>query len=233
MRRVTLDAPYDRLAPIDRDLIAPAHGLATAVRDILEEAILDGRLGAGTRLNADALAARFGLSHIPVREALRALAADGWIDVRHRASASVCQRSERELIDIFEARLLLEAESARLAALRRTPEQVDALDAVLEQQRSTTVPVEVARLNAAFHVLVAESSQNQMHARFVQVLAKRARFYFSDVVTLRRDTSIEDHAALVHALRRRDPDAAAEIARQHVSDTCDSVLESLRHDHRA
>lgn len=221
------ESGLDTFARVARPVPADGGDLASTLRELVEEAILDGRLAAGTRVNATALAVRLGVSHIPVREALRALGADGWIDFRPNAGAFVRQRSEHELIDLFETRLILEVESARLAADRRSSDQVDALDALLELQASATEPTALARLNARFHVLVAECSQNDVHAEFVRVLAMRTRFYFIGVVSIRRQPSISDHSALVDALRRRDADASAEIARAHITETYARVLDSL------
>lgn len=223
----TIDVAYSDIPAIEFRLNDGNGSLADAVRDLLQEAILDGRLAPGSRVNVNALAARLGLSHIPIREALRALGADGWIEFRPHTGAFVCERNERELIDVFETRLVLEAETARLAAARRSPAQLDALEALLTHQRAATDVIEIARLNADFHVSVARCSQNEVHARFVRLLAMRARFYFTGVVVVRREASVRDHEALVDALRRRDEDGAAAIAREHVAATRQDVLQTL------
>ncbi|MER7279262.1 GntR family transcriptional regulator [Dactylosporangium sp. NPDC000244] len=198
------------------------------VRQVLQEAILESVLPPGAHLNADSLAKQLGVSHIPVREALRSLAADGWIEQRPHAGAFVRERSEHELADLFETRQLLESQSAALAAERRGPAQLAALDAMLAEQAATGDPVELARINARFHVLVAECSQNELMSGFVRVLSLRARFYFSTVAPHRAVSSLREHTALVDAIRRRDAAEAARIARAHVRSTGDDVLKTLK-----
>jgi DNA-binding GntR family transcriptional regulator len=198
------------------------------VRDVLQEAILEGVLRPSTHLNAESLAKQLGVSHIPVREALRSLAADGWIELRPHLGGFVRARSEQELVDLFEMRLLLESQAAAVAAERRGVDQLAELERILSVQAATTDPVALARVNAHFHITVAECSQNQLLAGFVRGLSMRARFYFSTVAPHRRDSSLREHTALVNALRRRDATEAARIARTHVDSTRADVLNALR-----
>lgn len=211
------------LAPLNR--MQRAGRTAPHVRDLLEEAILQGVLLPGAHLNADGLAKQLGISHIPVREALRALGVDGWIEFRPHQGAFVRGRSEQELADLFESRTFLEAQVATLAAERRTGEQLAILDDILGRQRQSTDPIELARINAEFHSAMADCSQNNLMAGFVRTLSMRARFYFSTVPPQRQDTSRRQHEALVDAIRRRDSAAAGQLARDHVAAT--------RHDVRA
>jgi DNA-binding GntR family transcriptional regulator len=197
------------------------------VRDLLQEAILAGELPPGTHLNAEGLAKQLGVSHIPVREALRTLAADGWTDYRPHLGAYVRARTESELADLFETRLEVEARTAALAAERRTADQLAALDEILARQAATAEPIELARINAEFHTVVAACSQNQVLARFVAALALRARFYFATVAPDRRERSLCDHQAIVDALRRRDAVEAERIARAHVASTRVDVQRTL------
>lgn len=198
------------------------------VHDLLKEAILAGLLPPGTHLNAEGLAKRLGVSHIPVREALRFLEADGWIDYRRHLGAYVRARTEHELADLFEARYEVEGRTAALAAERRTPEQLGELDEILARQAGTDDPLELARLNAEFHIAVAGCSQNHLLVGFVRSLSMRARFYFSTVAPARRASSLCEHEAIVSALRARDSATAQRIAQSHVADTRRNLSAVLR-----
>lgn len=197
------------------------------VRDMLAEAILTGVLPSGTHLNAEAVAKQLGVSHIPVREALRSLGADGWIDYRPHLGAYVRARTEHELADLFEARLELEGRTTALAAERRTADQLAGLDGILARQAAAEDPIALARINAEFHIAVAACSQNELMAGFVRSLSIRARFYFSAVAPDRREESLRDHRAIVEALRRRDGAEAERIGRAHVANTRADVLRTL------
>ncbi len=197
------------------------------VRDMLAEAILTGQLPEGAHLNAEALAKQLGVSHIPVREALRSLGADGWIDYRPHLGAYVRARTEAELADLFEARLETEGRTTALAAERRTAEQLAGLEEILARQAATADPIDLARLNAEFHIAVAACSQNSLMAGFVRALSMRARFYFSTVAPDRRAESLHDHHAIVESLRRRDSTEAERLGRAHVANTRLAVLRTL------
>ncbi|WP_246278707.1 GntR family transcriptional regulator [Phytohabitans rumicis] len=198
---------------------AGAGNTGDRVRDMLAEGILSGLLPPGTHLNADSLAKQIGVSHIPVREALRSLAADGWIDYRPHLGAYVRARTEDELADLFEARLELEGRTTALAAERRTADQLAELDAILTRQAAAEDPLDLARVNAEFHIAVAACSQNEWMTGFVRSLSMRARFYFSTVAPIRKEESLRDHRAIVEALRRRDSAEAERIGRAHVAST--------------
>jgi DNA-binding GntR family transcriptional regulator len=213
------------LPRLERTAVAGKTG--DRVRDTLAEAILSGVLREGEHLNADALAKQLGVSHIPVREALRSLGADGWIDVRPHLGAYVRARTEHELADLFEARLETESRTTGLAAERRTTDQLATLDEILARQAGEDDPLELARINAEFHIAVAACSQNAVLAGFVRSLSMRARFYFSTVAPDRKQASLRDHRAIVEALRRRDSAEAERIGRAHVADTRLDVARTL------
>lgn len=198
-------------------------GVAEQVRAELEEGILAGRLPTGSRINADDYARRLGVSHIPVREALHALAADGWIVHRRHQGAFVREYDPAELADLFETRSHLEGAAAMLAAQRRTSAQLAALDKILARQAGTTDPAELARINAEFHLAVAECAQNALLTGYLRDLTKRVRFYFLPAAATRRGDSLAEHGHILDAIRRREPDLAKKLVQVHVADTRTTV----------
>lgn len=203
-------------------------GTADRVRDLLEEAILAGALAPEQYLNADSLAKQLGVSHIPVREALRSLATAGWVRIRPHQGAFVCARDEQELADLFELRQLLEAQAARLGAQRRTGAQIEELERILAEQERSQEPVEFARRNAEFHTAVAATAQNALLTTTIRGLSMRGRFYFSTVVPQRREDSLREHRLIVDAFRRRDSVEAERVAAEHVASTRLDLLAELR-----
>ncbi|HEY1971172.1 MAG TPA: GntR family transcriptional regulator [Pseudonocardia sp.] len=196
-----------------------ATGAAEQIRADIEEAILSGRLPTGSRVNADHHARRLGVSHIPVREALHALAADGWIVQRRHQGAFVRAYDPVELADLFEARSHLEGSIAVLAAQRRTAAQLAVLEEILVRQAGTTESAELARINAEFHVAVAECAQNTLLVGYLRDLTKRVRFYFLPAAVSRRDDSLAEHRQIVDAIQRRDADLAKDLVLAHIADT--------------
>jgi DNA-binding GntR family transcriptional regulator len=198
-------------------------GVAERVRAEIEESILSGRLPTGSRVNADDHARRLGVSHIPVREALHALAADGWIVHRRHQGAFVREHDPVELADLFETRSHLEGAVAVLAAQRRNSAQLAALEQILARQSGTTDPVQLARINAEFHLAVAECAQNTLLAGYLRDLTKRVRFYFLPVAATRRADSLAEHHQIFDAIRRRDADLTKKLVLAHVADTRTTV----------
>lgn len=204
--------------------------LSDRLYDVLEEAIITGALEAGQRIHADDIAAHYGISRIPVREILRALDSAGWIELRPRHGAYVRERTPEELAELFEVRLILEAEAAALAAKRIGPEDVRRLEEILAAQRVALKAgddAEVARLNTTFHEIVAAAAGNTVLAQLLERLSKRVRFYFATVAHHRGRRSLAEHAKLIDALRRNDAEAAAEVARAHVAATREAVRDLL------
>src|SRR6201999_1561757 len=118
------------------------------VRDLLEEAILEGELKPGERLRAEALAQRFGTSRTPIREALLQLEAQGLVEVEPNRGAVVKAFDAADLRDLYEVRALLEPAAAARAATRISGAQI----AELERLCDDDAPVEEQiASNEAFH----------------------------------------------------------------------------------
>jgi len=194
-------------------------GAAERVRVLLEEEILGGALAPGSRVKADDIARRTGTSHIPVREALRALEADGWVVHRAHEGMSVRPRVLSELVDLFEARALVEPQAAELAAGRRTADDLRELERVLRLQERTSDPADLARLNHDFHVALARASHNSTLASVVESMSKRVRFHYLPTAAARRPDSLADHRELLALVERREGARAADLVRRHVDAT--------------
>ncbi|AFR50871.1 GntR family transcriptional regulator [Gordonia sp. KTR9] len=202
---------------------APVVGATPApadrIRADVEEAILSGRLAPGTRINADELARESGVSHIPVREALRSLEAEGWVVRRHNRGTYVRDRDSAELSDLFEARLIVERKAAWLAAQRRTAAQLDDLVRIVEHQDATTDDAVLSAINCDFHVGLAGCAHNRVLESMVADVNKRVRFYYLPTAARRHDVSVAEHRAILDAVRDRDSERAADLLERHIADT--------------
>jgi DNA-binding GntR family transcriptional regulator len=201
---------------------------AEKVREVLTEAILDGVFAPGSHLNAEALARELGVSHIPVREALRALHTEGWVEFRPHAGAFIRRHVESELVDLFEFRVLVEGHAAALAAQRRTAADLEAMAATLDAQERATEAADLARINARFHAEVAAGAHNAILEDTIRAVGRRARFYFLAVAPGRREESLCEHRGILDAIRRRQSEQAEQLARRHVVCTTEQLLETMR-----
>jgi DNA-binding GntR family transcriptional regulator len=181
-------------------------------------------------MHADKIAAQYGVSRIPVREALRSLHEAGWVDIRPRYGVYVRDRSEQELRDLFEARSVIEAAIARWAAERRSPADVQQLDRVVGQSRAAAErddPSELSRLSSEFYAAMRRAAGNQVMAALSADLEKRARFYFSMVAGDLGADWVAKHERLATLVGAGRSEEAAAESRSHILETGKAVARLL------
>jgi len=193
---------------------------AYATRAIREQ-ILGGERELGSRLNQRTLAQDLGVSVIPVREALGALASEGLVVIYPHRGAYVTTLSEAEFQEIFLLRAVLDPIAAAAATERMTPEVLEALTVILDQTRDATEAGrfdEVHRLNRAFHMGLYEQAQMPILLQTIASLRDRHTVYARVVVEVpdyaRR--SLRDHEAILAACRRGDHDRVARLMKEHI-----------------
>ena len=192
--------------------------LTMRVHDVLEAAIIEGELEPGERIHADSLALRYGMSRIPVREALRSLHEAGWVDIKPRHGVHVRERNAAELAELFEFRAHIEALVARWAAERRTDAELEELAAIVESSRAAPDAPPV-QSSSAFYAKLRQAAHNSVLETSSAALEKRARFYFSTVAHELGEDWMHVHKQLLDLVGKRDGDRAATVAEQHIRDT--------------
>ncbi|WP_375430806.1 GntR family transcriptional regulator [uncultured Friedmanniella sp.] len=229
--RGSLDGPA---APAQAlPLLSGASTLPSMLFDLLEEAIITGMLEPGGRIHADDLATHYGISRIPIREALRSLHEAGWVDIKPRYGVRVRERTEQELTELFEFRALVEGHVARWAAERRTDADLTLLERTVrageKAQRSRDHVAVISSSNSAFYDTLTTAAHNSVLKTTAVGLRKRARFYFSTVEDQLGSDWIEVHRSLAQAVREAQPDHAARIAAAHIVETGAAVRGLLFH----
>ncbi len=202
--------------------VLPAANLPTHVQAVLQEAILNGALAPGERLMVDDVAAHFGVSKIPVREALKGLETDGWVMSQPRRGTYVRPLSRDELRETFEMRRLLEPYSARLAATRRTEAQQEELKDLLAQSAQALKDGDVVRVtavNSQFHSVMASAAGNTMLGESIAKLELQLRRYFVAVDWKQRRESMAQHKAIYEAIRDKDAAQAEQLTLAHIAHT--------------
>jgi DNA-binding GntR family transcriptional regulator len=185
----------------------------------LRTRIIDAQYRPGERLTEDRLASDFGVSRNPVREALRVVEAEGFIELQPRRGAVVATPDERTMRDMFATRAVLEPLGARIAAERATAEELASLRRLLDDARDATNEgdfVRVAELNSALHHAVMEMSGNRWLVQFSTAMYRHVHWVFRLGASVRAVHSWEEHVRLVEALEAHDPARAEEAARDHV-----------------
>jgi DNA-binding GntR family transcriptional regulator len=185
----------------------------------LRQAILSGKLKPGERLVEGRLADELGVSRNPVREAIRALASEGLIEVTARRGAAVATMSEQEARETIEVRALLEGQNARLAARRQDKQIIKRIEAVLNRGTAAVAARrfdQLFDLNQQFHRELAAAGQNTVLGDLLQKLRERTAMLFSPMDPGRQARSWEEHAAILRAIIQGDERAAAALAAEHV-----------------
>jgi DNA-binding GntR family transcriptional regulator len=215
-----MNPPYDPDVSEARLSIGDSHlSLRDQVLVELRRRIIDADYRPGERLTEDRLADDFGVSRNPVREALRVVEAEGFVELQPRRGAIVSTPDTRTMGDMFAARAVLEPLAARLAAERATEAELKELRRLLDRARDATEEgdfVEVADLNTQLHHAVAQMSANRWLVQFSTSMYRHVHWVFRLGAPTRASHSWKEHVRLVEALEARDPDAAELAAADHV-----------------
>lgn len=203
--------------------------LAQQVYAHLRAGILDNTYPPGTALPEEALAAKLNVSRVPVREALRRLSAEGLVEIKPRQGATVTELTSKQFLDAYQVREALEVLALRLAVPKLTEDDLDQLDA-LQQSMQTAAdaeePTDFFVANAEFHgFLVAKADNGDLKAIY-DSLIDRMRRYQRPSLGLRggMTKSIEEHDAILVAIRAGDSEEATHLMAQHIH-VPQSVLE--------
>jgi len=194
--------------------------LRRAVYHEVQRRIVDGRLQQGERIYEDQLAHELDVSRNPVREALQALEAEGFVELEPRRGARVAVISEARANELFEMREALEGMVARLAALRRTSEELLELERVLEAGTAAATSGDVAMLpslNTDFHRVLGAAAHNSMLAETVERMSQLIEWVYTRRITQRGAMSWAEHRRIVEAIAEGDAELAFAEACSHIS----------------
>lgn len=205
--------------------------LRDEIKERIVARILDGTYGPGERVVESAVAAEFGVSQAPVREALRDLEAMRFIESQPHRGARVRAVSTEELSQIYPVRAALEEEAGRAAATRITEAELAALAEELAGMRRAADADDLHALlvhDTRFHEIIVEASGNQVLLDVWRSLRVEAR---SLVSALRGHSDLpaiaELHRPVLQAVQYRDPELAGKEMRAHIEFFGASVLHRM------
>jgi DNA-binding GntR family transcriptional regulator len=200
--------------------------LAKLVRDDMLGLILKGVLIPGQRINEPDVAARLGVSRVPVREALRELESSGLVVARKHAGVFVRQLAAPEIRDLYQMRALLDGFAGRQAAQRSGLENallLRLLDDSIEAMQTAASQHDVQGYygeNLRFHWAIVEAAGNQTLTETYRGIVQK--LHLSRLKNLAQDigmqASITEHADIVDALRQSDPERCNRLLSEHVDD---------------
>jgi len=213
---------------------------ALALSDIqqrLRNDIVAGDLPFGARLVIEDLAMRYGVSHMPIREALRVLHGEGLVVIEHNRGARVRPIYRGFIEDLFDMRCAIEMMLARRAAERRTPAHLDALReaaASLEARVAAGEPSSVPAANRNFHALVNDAAGNPgalpiVESHWLLLAALLKRYGYGDE---RFQRVIDEHQQLIQAIERRDGHSASLLMGAHIEKAKNNLMRRAAEDLR-
>jgi len=210
---------------MDQFVKAPTLGanhspLTELVVSALRERILSGAMPAGERLVEGKLSEELGVSRMPVREALRQLAAEGLVTIEPRRGASVTSFSPQQMRELVEVRATLEGLNAKLAAQRHDSAQIAEMERILEEgARASSSGADDAvmlMMNQRFHDALGSIAANSILQDIMRSLRDRTALLFAPINRNRGPQNWDEHAAILRAVINGDAELAALLATRHV-----------------
>lgn len=233
--------PEPSQSDADSDAGSPAEPAPKQrVQDEIRRDIIFGTLPPGTRVTEAALAAKYGISRVPVREALRALEAEGFVESKPYAGSTVSKIPVDDADDLFFVREALEAATARRAAKRAAAQfaagapsaewwrarkvlaaVLDDGDSVIEQDRLDLLP----ELNIRFHLGVADLSGSASLTALLRQISGKIEWLYATDVNTRGKQSWREHRSIMAAIDAGNAAEAEKLMASHVHQSREGYLD--------
>lgn len=187
----------------------------------LRELILDHKLPPGSRLSVPEIAKLLGVSRTPAREAIAEIVSEGLAVKRANRGAVVVDLTGNDLVEIYLLREVLEGLAARLATLRRTPQQLTVLEEILTAHDRAVKDANIQShfdLDREFHTSILEIAGNERLTTSLGML--RSQIDIAMKTTHKGPGGIalalDEHRSIFHHISNRNPSEAEEAARRHI-----------------
>jgi DNA-binding FadR family transcriptional regulator len=212
-----------------------------AIADQIEALIDQGVFPPGAKLPGEReLAERFGVSRVTVREAAVALQASGRVAIRPGSGVYVLERDRRDpqglpavsAFELTEARLLFESEAAALAAPIISEADLQRLDVLVAAMAGGSPDLTPDEADKEFHLLIASASGNRAIIHTITSLwrmrteLEEVRAAHASICEKDDSSRIDEHGAVLDALKRRDPAGARAAMRQHFNRLIEAMLDA-------
>lgn len=221
-----MDKAVDLKALVREAMSRHRRTLTEIVEEVLRTAITQGILKPGDKLSAEDLAAEFGVSRMPVREALRKLETVGLVVIRPQKGVEVSRLSLDELRELADIRVALECMAVKLALPRLTPAKYEELQEIIEEMNRERDDARIFNLAWDFHVLLYEAANNTQLQEFIaQVRANFDRYLWFYQATF-KDVG-EIHRKLFEVIKRGNAEEAVKAMEEHIRQTEKKVVDMV------
>jgi DNA-binding GntR family transcriptional regulator len=204
--------------------------IADQVAELLRQRILSGQLKGGQPIRQEHLASELGVSRIPLREALKQLAAEGFVTIASHKGAVVAELSIQEMEELFDLRVKLEGWLLQAAIPLITDSDIAALEKIVEEQRRPDILPRWGEINWRFHEVMYTPAGRPITLKLLKNIHEKIDRYLRLEVTMRsgRDRALREHDGLIAHCRAKDIPAAVSLLERHIRDTARGLVTSLK-----
>lgn len=207
--------------------------LRDLVFNSIRDAILTGDLTPGERLMEKNLAEKIGVSRTPVREALRKLELEGFVEVIPRKGAMVTVITEKDIKNVLEIRAVLEGLAAKLACIYMSDDEIELLIKIKNEFEQAANAKEIEQMvikDIELHDLIFKSTKNLKLVFMINNL--REQIYRYRLAYLKdksyRTSILKEHGEIVDAIKNRKQELAEEISIKHIKNQEKAVIKAIR-----
>lgn len=203
--------------------------LSQKVYRVLKAEIIKGSLKPGTKLLEGKIAKQMGVSRTPIREALRELAAEGFVKMSPNQGMIVINSSIEDIQEVLQIRGVLEGLAARLAAEKINQKEVNELEKYLKQMEIFTKKDDAlafSEMDAEFHELILNVCGNKRLIQLRRNLSDQAHRYRIRSLSIpgRLRYSLKEHQEIVEAIKKKDSIQANRLSQIHIKNVLKNIL---------
>ncbi len=203
--------------------------LSQKVYRALKTEIIKGSLKPGTKLSEGKIAEQIGVSRTPVREALKELAAEGFVKMNPNQAVVVSNASVEDVQEVLQIRGVLEGLAARLATKMISEEEIKELETYQKQMEYYTKKDDVlafSEMDAEFHELILNVCGNNRLIQIRKNLSDQAHRYRIRSLSVpgRLKYSLKEHQEIVEALKRKNAEQADRLSQKHIENVLANIL---------
>ena len=203
--------------------------LSQKVYRALKTEIIKGSLKPGTKLSEGKIAKQMEVSRTPIREALRELAAEGFVKISPNQGVVVSNASVEDVQEVLQIRGVLEGLAARLATKTINEEEIKELEKYQKRMEHYTNKDDVlafSEMDAEFHELILNICGNNRLIQIRKNLSDQAHRYRIRSLSIpgRLKYSLKEHQEIVEALKRKNPEHADRLSQKHIENVLANIL---------
>jgi len=188
----------------------------------LKEDIINLRFKKNSIITEKELAEKYKVSKTPVREALKKLNLEGFIEVLPRKGYFITSISVEDLRNIFQIRMILEVGASEIAIANASLNDIEKLKEIASTKAKTINSksyIEYSEINYQFHLLIAQSTKNNILANMIKgLLNQLRRVLYKDLHNLDFENMKNEHLKIVDAIEKKDKSLAKKIMEKHLLD---------------